>query len=167
MDRDAALGILKNAILLERRGQAFYAKVAESTSVQAVKDFFTMMAEDEEKHAQVLSDQYRAYLARGSFAPRTGGDQRLPNFASEVLSDRLKREIAAADFEAAAIAAAMGLERNSVKLYADRAQAAEDPEEKALYQWLADWESEHLDFLARVDRELVEAVWADNRFWPL
>ena len=36
-----------------------------------------------------------------------------------------------------------------------------------LLQLLAGWEREHLDFLTRVDRAVVEAVWNDNHFWPL
>ena len=84
-----------------------------------------------------------------------------------MLTERVKNEIAAADFEAAAIAAALSMERNAVRAYSERAEAATDPEEKALYRWLAAWETEHLEFLAKVDRELIEEVWNDSHFWPL
>ena len=40
MSDSAALEILKNAILLERRGRAFYTKVAEQTQSDAARRFF-------------------------------------------------------------------------------------------------------------------------------
>ena len=161
------LDILKEALLLEQRGKAFYAKVAEQASTPAVKEFFGMMAEEEEHHVEVLSEQYREYQRHGKMASRAGTRQEASTFASTVLGERLQKEIAAATFEAAAISAAMAMERNAIRLYSERAETATEPEEKALYQWLTEWEREHLDFLAKVDRQVVEAVWNDNHFWPL
>ncbi|MCK7507656.1 MAG: hypothetical protein MZV70_28840 [Desulfobacterales bacterium] len=56
--------------------------------------------------------------------------------------------MSAADFEAAAVAAAMSMEKNAIEIYSRRAAEAQDPDEKALYDWLAKWETAHLDFLA-------------------
>lgn len=167
MKPDTALEILKSALLLERRGKVFYAQVAAQAADPAVREFFGRMAEEEDQHIRILSDQFRAYQSRGAFARAAPEPAPSAGEASSVLSDRLGRTIAAASYEAAAVAAAMSLERNAVRVYGERAQSATDPEEKALYQWLADWEAEHLEFLSRVDREVTEAVWHDNRFWPL
>ena len=49
MSEDKTIEILKSAILLEKRGRAFYSKVAGQTTGKAVKEFFEMMA-DEQKH---------------------------------------------------------------------------------------------------------------------
>lgn len=166
MEDKTALDILKDALLLERRGKAFYAKVAEQAAAPAVKEFFGRMAEEEDRHIEVLSDQYRHYQRRGAFSP-PAGEQAAGTLVPAILGERLQREIAAAAFEAAAISAAMAMERNAIRLYSERSQAATDPEEKALYHWLAAWEREHLDFLTQVDRAVVEAVWNDNHFWPL
>ena len=125
------------------------------------------MADEEEKHIQVLSDQFRAVQGRGAFVPLGTDDELSESFATAVLSDRLKKDISAAGFEAAAVAAAMTLERDAVRLYTTRAEAALDVQEKELYQWLADWETGHLEFLSRVEHEITEAVWNDNHFWPL
>ena len=86
--------------------------------------------------------------------------------AAGVLSRNLKDQLSAAGFEAAAVAAAMSMEERAIKLYSERAEAAEDAGEKALYRWLADWETEHLHFLAEIDRDITERVWTDNQFWP-
>jgi len=165
--RNTPLDILKGALLLEQRGKAFYAKVAEQASTPAVREFFGMMADEEDHHIEVLSQQYREYQRHGTFSSRAGTRQEASTFASAVLGERLQKEIAAATFEAAAISAAMAMERNAIRLYSERAEIASEPEEKALYQWLTEWEREHLEFLVAVDRQVVEAIWNDNHFWPL
>ena len=76
MSEDRAIEILKNAILLEKRGYAFYAKVAEQAKGEAVKKFFRLMADEETAHVQILSDQFKFYQAHRKFrpaAPQDGG----------------------------------------------------------------------------------------------
>ncbi len=166
MSEDRAIEILKSALLLEKRGKAFYGKVASQAGSKPVADFFRLMAEEEDRHIRLLSEQFKAYLKGGRFqsgaAAEAGGFQA----AAEVLRPEVRRQIAAAEFEAAAVAAAMGMEQAAVALYSKRAAEAIDPDEKSLYEWLARWESAHLEFLAQIDREITESVWHDNRFWP-
>jgi rubrerythrin len=166
MSEDRATEILKSAILLEKRGQAFYAKVAEQASEDAVKRFFNLMAEEEGSHVRVLSDKFKSYMKHQKFD--SGDYSERPGFesASRVLTADLKAQISAADFEAAAIAAAMAMEKNAIQVYSRRAAEAGDANEKAFYDWLAKWEAQHLDFLARLDKELTEEIWFDNQFWP-
>ena len=166
MSEDKTTEILKNAILLKKKGNAFYSKVGEQASGTAVKSFFEMMAKEELKHIQVLSDQYRAYQQNEKFTSGDYQDTNPDSIASNVLSKELIQEISAADYEAAAITAAMSMEQNAIKLYSDRAAESKDPNEKALYEWLAKWETQHLNFLAEIDKELTEQIWYDNNFWP-
>ena len=166
MSEEKAVEILKNAILLEKRGHAFYHQVANQASGKAVKQFFEFMAEEEIKHIKVLSDQFKAYQDNNKFDPGDFNDDHSADVASNVLTREMKAEIAAADFEAAAISAAMSMEERAIKLYSDRAEEASDSNEKALYSWLAKWEMQHLKFLSDIDRELREEIWNDNSFWP-
>lgn len=166
MSEDRATEILKNAILLEKRGHAFYAKVAQQARGEAVKKFFNLMAEEEVNHVKILSEQFKSYRSSKKFKPRNDIEQAEFKTATEILTKDLKRQIAAADFEAAAIAAAMSMEKNAIQVYSSRASETQDPDEKALYQWLAEWEAAHLNFLSQIDRELTEEIWHDNRFWP-
>ena len=167
MNDDQTTNILKSAILLEKRGQAFYEKLAQQTSGNSLKGFFEMMANEEKKHIQILSEQFKAYQDNNQFAPAEFDDGRHgAGVVSEVLLREIKEEISAADYEAAAISAAMAMEENAVTLYSDRAAAATDPNEKALYDWLAKWETQHLNFLAEIDRELTADIWYDANFWP-
>ena len=166
MSADSTVEILKQAILLEKRGQSFYSHVAQQASGKAVKQFFEMMADEEVKHVQILSDQFKAYKDNNKFTPEAIDDSHNGEFATSVLTREMKNEISAADYEAAAISAAMSMEENAIKLYSERAEAAEDPNEKALYAWLAKWEMQHLRFLSEIDRELKEEIWNDTSFWP-
>jgi rubrerythrin len=166
MSEDRTVEILKNAILLEKRGKAFYQKIAEQASGQAVKSFFEMMADEEVKHVKILTDQYKAYQQSQQFNPGDYSEKAGEQMASKVITAEFKNEISAADYEAAAISAAMSMEENAIKLYGDRAAEANDPNEKALYKWLAEWEMQHLHFLSEIDTELREEIWNDNNFWP-
>ena len=166
MSNQTTIDILKEAILLERRGQAFYAKVAEQSGDPAVKEFFQTMAQEEVRHVEILESQFAAYVQNQQFLPISSDDRLDAPVAQSVLTREVRDKIAAADFEAAAISAAMLMEERAVALYSKRAEAAQDPAEETLYQWLADWERGHLSFLAQLDKEVREAVWNDNQFWP-
>ena len=165
MTDSTVLDILKRAILLEKRGYAFYRQAADQASGPAVKEFFAMMAREETSHVNILSDQYKAYRENGHFSAATQ-DREVGDVSRAVLTKELKDKISAAGFEAAAISAAMAMEQRAISLYSQRAREADDPQEKSLYQWLADWEGDHLRWLSDLDRELTEKVWNDNQFWP-
>ena len=166
MSDDKTTEILKNAILLEKRGQSFYGKVAEQASGKAVKQFFEMMADEEVKHVRILSDQFKSYQKTSKFAEGDFNSDPSGNIAPNVLTEELKKELSAADYEAAAISAAMSMEEKAIQLYSDRSAEADDPNEKALYRWLADWEKQHLYFLSEINKEITEQIWHDNSFWP-
>ncbi|MBW2468124.1 MAG: ferritin family protein [Deltaproteobacteria bacterium] len=163
---DKTTEILKCAILMEKRGQAFYKKVAQQASGVVVKRFFEMMAEEENNHIKILSDQFKAYQNGQRFNINDMADDCQSDIASHILPKHIRSEISAADYEAAAISAAMSMEENAIKLYSERAVSATDPHEKALYDWLANWETQHLSFLADIDRDLTEDIWYDQNFWP-
>ena len=166
MEENTTLEILKQAILLERRGKAFYQNIAEKTDHGAVRDVFEMMAEEEQKHIETLSAQFKAYLREKKITRVTYSDPINTSATKKVLTEEIKDKISAAGFEAAAISAAISMEKQAVKLYSAGAQTTSDPEAKALYEWLARWEHTHLNLLIDIDNALKEKVWFDNQFWP-
>ena len=166
MDKDDTINILKRAILLEKRGKAFYSKAAQNTENEGVKRFFERMAAEEEQHVKILTEQSKHYLNGEKFASVDYDHKRDDNAALNLLTDPIMQKISAAGFEAAAISAAVAMEEQAIKLYSDGAAVCDTPEKKKLYNWLADWEREHLRVLIAVDRELTESVWYDNQFWP-
>ncbi len=166
MSEPQSLTILKDAILLEKRGKAFYQKVADASDNPDVKRIFRAMAEEEANHLAVLSEQFKSFQKNQRFLPANTVPQSDSDLAGRILSQSLRQEIAAADFEAAAISAAISMEERAVKLYARQAEATEDPDEKALYEWLSQWERDHLNFLLDIDHHLTQKIWHDNGFWP-
>ena len=158
--------ILKTAILLELRGKAFYTKAAREAESDAVRKIFAMMAEEEDAHIEFLSRQFGEYRKAGKFAKNLMEKPVDDAEAMMILSERVKSEISAASFEAAAISAAIDFENRAVEVYQGRADEADDPNEKETYQMLADWERTHHRLLYKLDEELREQVWYDNNFWP-
>ncbi|MBL0712965.1 MAG: ferritin-like domain-containing protein, partial [Desulfosarcina sp.] len=68
MDSEKAIDILKQALLIEKKGKAFYRHVATTARHPAVKQFFETMAEEEVRHIEILSEQYKAYHDKRQFA---------------------------------------------------------------------------------------------------
>ena len=165
METTKAIDILKQAILLEKRGYSFYSTVAAQCADEDVKKIFITMADEETMHVKFLSEQFAHYDKTHSFLKVT-----LPEGADDasdhILSDEVKGKISAAGFEAAAISAAVDFEKRAIEIYANRAAATEDPNEKELYTFLSEWEKTHLKILSDLDNELKEKVWFDNQFWP-
>jgi len=164
---NSATDILKTAILLERRGKAFYTTAAHQAQSEAVRKIFTMMAEEEDAHISFLSRQFAEYEKTGKFANNNVENPAEDAAAAEILSEQVKKEISAAGFEAAAISAAIDFENRAVDVYQKRAIEATDPNEKEMYQVLADWERTHFRLLHKLNEDLKEQVWYDNNFWPL
>jgi len=166
MSTNGSIEIIKTAILMEKRGMAFYQKVAEQSESKAVREFFNLMAAEEEKHIDVLSQQFKSFHDQNKFLASMDAYQISSDFTSKILTQEVKNEISSAGFEAAAISAAIAMEKSAVALYSDRAGNSDNPEEKQLYDWLAGWEKEHLNFLIEIEKELKEKIWFDNQFWP-
>lgn len=167
MTSNTVTDILKKAVIMEARGKALYAKVAEQTTSEGVKKVFHAMAEEEQLHIEFLQKQLAHYQKTGKFdqneLDRASGDD---SIANTILTDSIISEISGAGFEAAAISAAIDMENKSIEVYSARAKEASDPNEKELYEWLANWEKGHHKLLIELNRQLTEQVWYDNNFWP-
>lgn len=162
----SAVDILKEAILLERRGKAFYMTAARQTESEAARKIFEMMAAEEDEHINFLSKQFAFYEKNKSFMKVDDVADTDDTTVMAILSEEIRKQINAASFEAAAISAAMDFETRAVQIYSDRAESATDKNEKEMYQMLADWEKGHHFWLHKINEDLKEQVWYDNNFWP-
>jgi len=159
------IDILKEAILLERRGKAFYTQAARNSESKSAKKIFEMMAEEEEEHINFLTRQFKNYITNKEFLDNNTPPEE-DSTAIEILTEQIKKEIDAAGFEAAAISAAIDFENRAIKIYSQRAEEASNPKEKELYQMLADWEKTHHHLLHQLNEDLKQDIWNDNNFWP-
>jgi len=162
----SAVDILKEAILLERRGKAFYTTAARQTESEAARKIFEMMAAEEDEHINFLSKQFAHYEKNHAFLKVDDVVDVDDSTVMQILSEEIKNQVNAAGFEAAAISAAMDFETRAVQIYSDRAESATDSNEKEMYQMLADWEKGHHYWLHKINEDLKEQVWYDNNFWP-
>ena len=125
------------------------------------------MADEEQTHIEFLSEQFAYYQKNQKLNPdKLGLSQTDDSIAKTILSSDIKKKLSAVGYEAAAIAAAMDMEKKAIAVYSERAESATDKSEKELYKWLANWENDHLNILAQLDKELMEQIWYDNSFWP-
>ncbi len=167
MSESKTTEILKMALLMEHRGKAFYKKVAEQTDNEDVKKIFNIMADEEQLHIDFLIKQFTYYQKNKKFDNiKYASEATSDSIANLILSEEIKHTISSSGFESAAISAAIDMENKAISVYAERAKNATDKEEKALYEWLANWEKDHLKILADLNKELTEKIWYDNNFWP-
>lgn len=161
------LDILKQAIIMENRGKSLYEMVASQTPSDDVKNIFKTMADEEQVHIEFLSKQFAYYKKNSKFdtnqLEKVAAEDAIAN---SILTEKIKKDISGAGFEAAAISAAIDMENKSIEVYQQRANNTADANEKELYQWLADWERGHHKLLLDLNKQLTEKVWYDNNFWP-
>jgi rubrerythrin len=166
MTETKTLDILKGAILLEHRGKALYESVVKTSESEGVKELFDMLSREEDKHISVLEKQFSRISKGESFDLKELGEDHSSTHEA-VITKEIVKNISGAGYEAAVIAAALEFEKNAVKFYSEHASSAESEQEKKLYNWLSEWEKNHMLMMARLDNELKENIWYDNQFWPL
>jgi len=166
MGNDKRLDILKGALLLEHKGKALYESVTKSAEVEGVREIFNMLVKEEEKHIRILNKQYSSLL-KGEDIDSSTLEREGHTAASDILSSDIAREVFGAGYEAAVVSAALEFEKRAVAYYSENAGEAGSEDEAKLYGWLADWEKTHMMMLARLDDEIKQQIWYDNRFWPL
>jgi len=166
MSQEKPLNIIKGAILLEYKGKAFYETALQNTKSEAVREIFNTLADEEKKHIDILEEQYGNLMQKGKLKA-VERDEKPMDISSVVITEKVQQEVSAVGYEAAAISAAMELEKRAVRFYSEHASSTDDQVAKELYQWLGNWEKTHLTFLSELDRELMESIWYDNKFWPV
>jgi len=160
------LEILKGALLLEHKGRALYQSVVDSSKVEGVKDLFSLLAREEQKHINMLNKQF-SRISKGEGFDVSDIKDSHAETSEAVLTDIIKENVSGAGYEAAVISAGLEFEKNSVKYYSEQAEKAQSEDEKKLFEWLRDWEKGHMMMLARIDDDLKEKIWFDHQFWPL
>lgn len=166
MSKESVISALKGALLLEYRGKELYASVLTATKNEAVRELFTFLKEEEDRHIGLLKRQFTE-VSHGKeikLEPGLDSDDEAPK---QVLNDKIVKGISGAGYEAAVISAAVELEKRAVDYYQSKVDQAVSSGEKELYNWLVKWEKGHMMMLAAIDNDLKEKVWYDNQFWPL
>jgi rubrerythrin len=166
MSKNEKLDIIKGALLLEHKGKALYESVTETSDVPEVKELFQLLAAEEDQHIKILRKQYSRLIKDQDFDV-SELEKSHSGVSDQVAASETVNKIFGAGYEAAVVSAALDFEKRAVEYYSRQAASADSEAQKELYQWLTDWEKTHMEMLAKIDDDIKERIWFDNRFWPL
>jgi len=166
MAEESTLDALARGMMGEMDSITTYEEAAARCEGE-VKEFFLRRAREEKNHYNWLLEYYRA-LSTGALLPGTaaGRGESLPEFRPRVTPELLKA-VGGSPFLSATVSSAVLLELDAMKNYRHRAEKADRPEVKALFDELSRWEQDHYDILVEIQAGS-RAYWFDSLdFQPL
>jgi len=159
--------ILRKAYQIEVDGYTFYSMAAERASKPAVQELFDKLARDEVQHKAYLQSVIGSYEAKGLAAFRIPHrDPDLKAFTGAIFTDEFKRQAHGADFELGVLSIGMTLESNAIRYFSGAAGSASESEVREFYQFLADWEQQHLEALQTLYNGVRQDFWSEGGFAP-
>jgi rubrerythrin len=163
LDNEVLAGI-KAGMKGELDSVTVYENAAKSASGE-VKQFFEERAATEKLHFNYLLDYYKTKTInlnpeRNAAAELQGG------WKSAIISEAFIKQLASSRQLSAAVAAALHLEADAMRLYRDWAGRAQSPELKKLLITLGDWEERHYADLLLMQEQMERYYFAINNFEP-
>jgi rubrerythrin len=159
--------ILRQAYQIEVDGYTFYSMAADKADKPAVQELFDKLAKDEVEHQVYLKGVARSFDSEGVAAFRISRrEPDLKAVSDAVFSDRFKEQARGAAFEMGVLSIGMQLETRAIAYFTHAATDASEQEVRDFYQFLADWEKEHLDALQSLHQAVREDFWTEGRFSP-
>lgn len=166
----SALLILNVAIQTEKDGREFYLNAAGKTSDAQGKALFTSVADDELEHLRLLQDQRDALMSKQRWLSRAGprAEARPSRVEGAPIFSRtaLARDINTYTSELSALRLAFLLEKDAVAFYSKAASETEEPDGKAMYEYLVEMEKEHQQVLQEEYEALAKEFWTTMGFEP-
>jgi rubrerythrin len=167
--KEQLLKIVKNAIRVEYDGYQFYRLAEEKTSDAKGKEIFASLAKDETNHMQILKGLYQSVKEEGEF--RFDEVKEIKSILettseSPIFSKEFKARLDNSHFEMTALSVGILLEKNAIEFYKRSAEETEKEDVKKLFNYLAEWEGEHLRALVNQQKFLQEDYWTEARFYP-
>ncbi|UCH90104.1 MAG: ferritin family protein [Thermoplasmata archaeon] len=163
-DDNESIKAIRTAIEIEIVGLETFQKYAEQTKSEAGKKVFLQLAKDEKRHREILEDQLNK-LTEG----KPWEDVEIPASEIEQVVPKLRERAVETKGEAGAgeidaLNAALDLEKRASEFFREKAEQAEEPEAKALFLRLAEWEDSHYDLIkAELDSINHSGFWFDIR----
>lgn len=162
------------AIKAGMKGELDSVTVYEDAAAAAegeVREFFKERAEEEKRHFNYLLGYYKK--ATINLTPERNAEAELGadaksggTWRSAIVGEGFLKQIATTKRLSAAVAAAIHLEADSIRLYRDWAARAEGGALKELLNTLVEWEERHYADLLRIQEESERYYFDLNRFEP-
>ena len=168
-NKEHLLEVVKKAIRVENDGYQFYRLAEEKTKDPKGKEVFAALAKEETNHMQILKSLYESIKGKGEFKFDDVKDMKHileTTSESPIFSKEFKQRLSQAHFEMTALSIGILLEKDSIGFYKKSAQETEDKDVKMLFNYLANWEGEHLRALVNQQKFLQEDYWTEARFYP-
>ena len=159
----------KKALMNEVEGREFYRMAAANARLDGVRQMFTFLMEEEERHREAILEQI-GRMARGK-PPRSvrkgPGKREIRKFRSPLFTPDFVARGRQAEGEAAALSIGMTLEKRAIEQFAAlRKMVKGDAAAEKVFDDLIAWERGHLEILTRQYEQLREMFWEEARFWP-
>jgi rubrerythrin len=155
------LKVLKEAIRVENDGYNFYMVAAEKTEDPKGKKVWSSLAQDELDHGSMLNGLYQAIKDKSSYKlePKRLQKKKSKTWSkSPIFSVEFKRKVKEGHFALCALRIAQLLEKNSIDFYSKNAKKSEHPELKSLFNFLVEWEKDHLKALVEQENFLLGRI---------
>lgn len=155
--------VLKKGMSTEIWGKRFYTQAAERTQDETGQRIFQSLCDEEERHLELLMGQYAAVSKDKDWVSVDEAMELAESVEpTDIFPEAGEAECLipeeASDVEA--LEMAMDFERRGYNLYAQAAKDAANPEEKAVWEFLAKAENKHYVFLEESHSYLVnEGKW--------
>lgn len=157
--KSPALQALHQGIQTELQGLTLYRKAAERSEDPQGQQVFQSLAHEEKEHLRLLKVQYGSLVSEGRWLAMEQAKEMEPGEEVEEIFPQDDATLAslltedADDFKALDLA--LEFERTGYTFYRQAAEEAEDPLGRELYQFLAEQEQLHYEFIQRA-REFLE-----------
>lgn len=139
---------LRQGMINEIRGRAFYLEAAKRSRHAEGAKMFESLARDEEMHLQVLQQQYQAITKDGKWLTMDAARKaKAPAPELNLFPKGLEKQLPDDADDLKALELAMVAEKRGYDLYKAAAEASTDLTAKAMYEFLVKEESGHYDLL--------------------
>ncbi len=165
--KEQILEVLQKAFQIEVDGHTFYSMARDQARNPAVEELFDKLADDEVEHKRYLAQVAKDYDAKGIAAFHM--DRRSPDMkalSASIFTEQFKKQAKGAAFEMGALSIGMTLETNAISYFTRAAKIAGEKEVKEFYEFLADWEKEHLAALQGIYNGVRQDFWSETGFSP-
>ena len=140
----AAVARLEMSMQVEREGRRFYLEAAQKTEEAAGKALWQYLARQEALHIDYLMDERRSLVDKGKWASvGMEGLKLLLELKIPSIFPKTAEAIGPDTDQLRALQTGIEMEIKSRDLYQDLREKTEDPQGKALYEGLAQWEEGH------------------------
>jgi len=162
--KNPALQALHQGIQTELQGLTLYRKAAVLTQDDKGRAVFNSLVHEEKMHLRLLKVQYGAVVSEGQWLAMEQARELEPGRDVEVLfpqeDDALAALLPDEPDDLKALELALDFERKGYKMYRRLAEETDDPAGRDLYDFLADQEQKHYEFIQRAQEYLqTQGAW--------